>query len=252
MPKITTQRGTFWVADHRKQKDTTPTIIIHGAGGSHLSFPKELRQSTIINPLLIDLSGHGLSTGNGHETIDEHAEDIISVMDAMDIQTARLMGHSMGGAVSQQIAIDHPERVARLILIGTAGKFEVNHVLINGIVDNPADTIQLLTQWMWAKSVPDIFREMSADMMSKIDPFTIQCDYIAANDFDILHQLANIQQPALIIGGEKDKMAHRDLSYQLADGLPNATLVILSDAGHMMHLEQPEHVTHLIEEWLAK
>lgn len=252
MPKIKTTGGTFWVADQRKNNTTTPSIVIHGAGGSHLSFPKELRQSAIINPVLIDLNGHGLSTGNGHTAIADHANDIVSVMDEMGIQQANFIGHSMGGAITQLIALTYPERVEKLVLIGTAGKFEVNAVLINGIVDNPPDTIQLLNQWMWAKSVPDTFRQMSAEMMSKIDPKIIQRDYIAANDFDILHRLKDIAQPVLIIAGEKDKMAHRDLSQQLADKLPNPTLVTISGAGHMMHLEQPEHITQLIEDWLQK
>jgi len=252
MPKVKTQRGTFWVADQRRNKDTTPSIVIHGAGGSHLSFPKEFRQSTIINPLLIDLNGHGLSTGDGHETIEDHADDIIAVMDELEIQQATVMGHSMGGAIAQTLALNYSDRVTGLVLIGTAGQFEVNAVVINGIVESPEETIQLLTKWMWAKDVPDIFREQSAEMMKQLDPHIIQRDYIAANNFDVLHRLANVQQPALVIGGEKDKMAHRDLSQQLAEKLPHAELVILEGAGHMMHLEQPEHVTQLIEDWLEK
>jgi len=252
MPKVTTSRGIFWVADQRKDKSKIPSIVIHGAGGTHLSFPKELRQSNIINPLLIDLNGHGLSTGDGHENLSDHVEDIISVMDALNIPQTNLIGHSMGGAISQLIALDHSDRVQRLILLGTGGKFEVNAVLINGIVDNPTDTIQLLNKWMWSKSVPDNFREMSAEMMSKLDPYTIQRDYIAANEFDVLHRLYEVKLPALVIASRNDKMVDLDLSQQLADKLPNAQLYMLSDAGHMLHLEQPEYVTKLIEDWLKE
>lgn len=251
MPKVETSRGIFWVADQRHNKEHTASIVIHGAGGSHLSFPKELRKSKIANPIFIDLNGHGLSKGQGHTSISNYADDIISIMDALTIDRAILIGHSMGGAISQWIALDYPERVIGLVLIGASAKFAVNAQILNGIVGHPDETIALLNKWMWSKSVPDIFREKSAEMMQQLDPQIIQKDYIAANEFDVSHRLHEIHVPTLVVAGEQDKMADPDLSQQLANGIPNAKLEIISGAGHMMHLEQPEAVTQLIENWLT-
>ena len=190
MPEIQTTHGTFWFADHRHNENSIPSIIIHGAGGSHLSFPKELRRSKVANALFPDLSGHGLSKGTGHQVIGNYAKDIV-VIDGHTRKSPKavVMGHSMGGAIAQWLALEYPERVHTLILIGTAAKLPVNPMLIDGILKNNRETIAQVNEWMWAKTVPDEVREQSAQMMQQTKPSVIQGDYIASNHFDVRERL---------------------------------------------------------------
>ena len=102
MPAVETARGKFYVAIHQRNKSVPSAIFIHGAGGSHLSWPKPLRQLTSIRPILIDLPGHGASAGVGRQSISDYALDIVSLLDALAIDSAIIAGHSMGGAIAQQ------------------------------------------------------------------------------------------------------------------------------------------------------
>lgn len=251
MPEIQTTRGTFWFADHRHDENSIPSIVIHGAGGSHLSFPKELRRSKVANALFPDLSGHGLSKGTGHQVIGNYAQDIVALMDALDIPKAIVMGHSMGGAIAQWLALEYPERVHALVLIGTAAKLPVNPMLIDGILKNTRETIAQVNEWMWAKSVPDEVREQSAQMMQQNKPSVIQGDYIASNHFDVRERLYEINAPTLVIAGEHDRMVRKNSGEELAERIPNARLVTLN-AGHMIMLEQPHETITAIEDWIGE
>lgn len=252
MPAIDTTRGTFWIADHRHDKQRIPSIVIHGAGGSHLSFPKELRRSKITNAIFPDLSGHGLSKGSGHQTIVHYAQDIVALMDALELPQAILMGHSMGGAIAQWLTIEYPKRVKSLVLIGTGAKLAVNPMMIDGILKDTYETIATVNGWMWAKSASEELREQSAQMMHQTKPSVIQGDYIACDHFDVRDRLQEITVPTLVIAGEHDKMIRVNRSEELAENIPNADFVMLSRAGHMMMLEQPAETVQAIENWLSK
>ena len=151
MPTIETKRGNFWIADHRREHSPITSILIHGAGGSHLSFPKELRRHKLINAVLVDLNGHGASEGAGHCSIADYALDLVALMDALEIEKAILMGHSMGGAIAQWQALQQPERVLALVLVGTGPRLPVNPALIHGIIAETESTIDNLVRWMWSK-----------------------------------------------------------------------------------------------------
>lgn len=252
MPTIETKRGRFWIANHRHDKSQLTSIVIHGAGGSHLSFPKELRHLKSANAIFPDLSGHGRSSGDGHQTIADYADDMLALLDILSIPEAVLMGHSMGGAIAQWLALEYPDRIHALVLMGSGAKLRVNPSLIEGIINDTETTIEQVNRWMWSKNVPDNFREKSIEMMKQLDPKTIQGDYIACDTFDVTHRLSQITMPTLIIAGEHDKMTPPQLSMDITDRIPNSELVIIPDGSHMMMLEKPNETTQTIDNWLNR
>ena len=252
MPRVMTPRGEMWIADHRRQNDVPTAIFIHGAGGSHLSFPGELRQLDSAQPALVDLPGHGASAGPGRNSIADYALDIVALMDILEVESAVLLGHSMGGAIAQWFALEHSARVKAIVLIGTGARLPVNPALITGIIDDTDTTINSIVRWMWAKGVPSDVRQQSAELMRATDPSAIQGDFIACNNFDVTSRLAEIAIPTLIVAGESDKMTPAALSEELAQGITNSELASIPHAGHMMLLEQPKRTTYLIDKWLAR
>ena len=252
MPLVETTRGNMWAAIHRRKRDAPSTILIHGAGGSHLSFPTTLRQLQSIQPILIDLPGHGASPGAGRESITDYALDVVALMDALAIDSAIIIGHSMGGAIAQHLALEHKARVLALALLGTGPRLPVNPALVTGIIADAESTIDNLTRWMWSRNASADMVERTAEIMRSTPPFVIQKDLIACDKFDISSRLQCITTPTLILAAEKDKMTPLALNTELADGTAGSTLRIIPNAGHMLQLEQPEITADFIDQWLAR
>ena len=252
MPFVNTSRTRLWIADHRRSQTRFATLIIHGAGSSRLSFPKQLRQSQRINPVLVDLSGHGKSPGKGHDSIKEHACDIAALLDAMALDSALIVGHSMGGAIAQMLALEYADRLAGLVLVSTGARLLVNPSLIDGVLEDRHAVISKLNRWMWSKHAPEALRKQSADIMLKTGPQVIRNDFLACDSFDVRGRLGDISLPTLIVGGTHDKMTPLSLSEDLAQRIAGAELAIVSEGSHMMMLEKPDIVTRAIESWLKK
>ena len=250
MPLIKTIRGKIWIADQRRDKNKPTALLIHGAGGSHLSFPVALRKHSSFESILVDLPGHGGSDGSGRGRIADYAEDVLALMDTLQIDTAIVTGHSMGGAVAQWLALNHGERVSGLILIGSGARLPVNPALIKSIVADTEATIQNLLRWMWSKNAPADMKAQSAAIMRETDPSVMQGDFIACDNFEVRGRLAKIEAPTLIIAGEKDKMTPLSLSEELAQGIAQSRLVVIRDAGHMMLLEKAAETAEAIRGWL--
>lgn len=248
MPEIKTERGTVWYADHRKNKTIQgDLILIHGAAGSHLAWPGQLRR---LGALALDLPGHEKSPGTGRDDIKAYAADVLAFMDALDIERAVLVGHSMGGAIVQTIALDKPERVTGLVLIGTGAKLAVNPEILDNVKDRAEKVGSQLKDWMWADETPEAIRQMSFEQFLKIDPQVIYGDYYACTQFDVRDRLSEITTPTLVIGGSEDFMTPLKFSKYLAEHIANAELVTIEGGGHMMALEKPQVVTDAITSWL--
>ncbi len=251
MPRINTARGAIWYAEHHKTEAQT-IVLIHGAGVNHLDWPASLRRFEGYRVIAPDLPGHGKSGGTARDNIADYSADIVALLDALGIDRAIFIGHSMGGAITQHLAYHHSSRVAAIVLICTGGKLTVNPLIIEGIVTDTEKTIDLIVKWQWAKHVDETMRTLSKQRLLNIAPEIIQGDYIACNHFDMLEQLGAISTSALVICGTADKMTPPSLSHTLADKLPHSALFSVEDGGHMVILEQPTIVAQAIREWLTK
>jgi len=251
MPHIETIRGKFWVQDNRKGDDRPPLILIHGAGGIHIDFPAQLRKQSGLPNVAIDLSGHGRSEGMGHEDLIEYAHDVHAIMTAMGIESAVIVGHSMGGAITLLLAIHYADYIEGVVLIGTGASFKVNPAIIESIVDDQQATAEMVVKWVWGEDAPADYIATGIERMMQIPPQVIRADYVACDKFDVRASLPTIGHDALIIGGGRDKMTRQKQSQELHDKMPRTQLEVL-DTGHMIQLESPVKVTELIQMWYAK
>lgn len=244
--------GRLWYALHRgSETDRSPLILIHGAGGSHLHWPAELRRIKGRTVLALDLPGHGRSPGPGHDHISGYVASVVSLLDALLIDQAIFCGHSMGGAIALQLALDHRERVAGLIVIGSGAKLRVAPTLLAGVLEDPQATFSLLADWLYGPTTPEQIKRQGTQQMSLVDPAVYHGDLSACDTFDIRDQLAQISCPTLVVGAAEDKMTPLKFSRSLSQGIPNAALEIIQDAGHMMALEQPDRVADAITRFFA-
>ena len=120
MPAINLPDGTLYYAQsHPDATAFPPLVLVHGAGGSRLDWAPELRRLPDARVIALDLPGHGKSTAPGRNTLDAYARDVAALLDALALDRAVIVGHSMGGGVAQLLALDWPERIAGLVLLGT-------------------------------------------------------------------------------------------------------------------------------------
>ena len=236
------------------EEDKTPLILIHGAGGSYLHWPSEIRRLSGESILAIDLPGHGASTGDGKEVIDAYARDVIGFMDDLDINQAVITGHSMGSAIAQMLSLDYPERIKALILIGSGAKLRVDPKLIHYCSSESTypEAVSQVMEWAFSSQADQRLVELAGERMADTSHKVVHKDFLACNAFDIRDRVKDIQQPVLVICGSEDQMTPVRFSQFLIEELPAAYLEIVPKAGHMVMLEQPEIVATLIKGFIEE
>ncbi|MGD9091656.1 MAG: alpha/beta fold hydrolase, partial [Anaerolineales bacterium] len=108
-----------------------PVVLIHGAGGNHLYWPSEIRRLAGFHVYALDLPAHGKSGGLAQQSIEAYAGAVIAWLDSIGLHRAIFIGHSMGGAIIQVLALDHPEHVLGLGLIASGAKLRVAPQLLD-------------------------------------------------------------------------------------------------------------------------
>lgn len=251
MPLIDTANGPIWYADHRDPTvHRAPLLLVHGAGGSHLDWSAELRRLPEGNVLAPDLPGHNKSAGPSRASISAYAADMVALLDALRVEKAIVGGHSMGGAIAQMMALNDPQRVAGLVLIGTGAKLSVSPDILNNVRQNTTQALDLINQWEWGENASEQIRRLSRKRLEENDPQTLYNDYYACNNFDVRDQLGRISAPALIIGGSVDQMTPFKFSVYLHERIAGSKLVKIEGGGHKMVLEQPQAVADAVQNWL--
>jgi pimeloyl-ACP methyl ester carboxylesterase len=242
MPLLHTARGRLWVADHR-QPDQPTYLLVHGAGGAHIDWGMPLRK---LPSVAVDLSGHGRSDGAGHDSLMEHAADLVAVLDALDLPQAIVVGHSMGGAVALLMALHHPSRVRALGLVATGARLRVSPDLLHEVEHAPTQAADRLSGWLWGADVPDAVRQRGREQFLARSLVVTLRDYRASDGFDLRPHLPSIAVPARVLCGTADRMTPPKLSDELAAGLPDATLHRFEDAGHMLQIERAAEVAAVL------
>ncbi len=253
MPVRQTPAGPIYFTDRRVPDSTCPPVVlIHGAGGSHLDWPPQLRRLDGARVIALDLPGHDRSAPRGCSDTLDYANAVIALLDILAVGRAVFVGHSMGGAIAQQIALQWPDRAAGLVLMATGSKLPVDPALPQRIVDEPEATVDWIVERSWGPDADDGLRALSRDRLLSMPPAILRGDYLACQRFDIRARLEQIVAPALVIAASEDQMVPPRFSVTLAERIPRATLVTINGAGHMLPLERPGTVAAAVQDWLRE
>jgi pyruvate dehydrogenase E2 component (dihydrolipoamide acetyltransferase) len=235
-----------------------PIVFLHGFGGdlNNWQYNQEaLAQSHATYAL--DLPGHGGSSkdlGSGGADAGALAGAVLDFLDAKKIAKAHLVGHSLGGAVALDLALNHSDRVASATLICTAGLGpEINMDYIDGFMQaKRRKQLQPLLEMLVADPAM-ISREMIEDVLKfkRLDGVETALNRIIDDSFaggqqalDLTARLSELTVPVQVIWGRQDRI----IPASHAEGLPASVPVhVLDDAGHMVHMEKAAEVNQLIE-----
>jgi len=236
---------------YRKGKHESPCslILIHGAGGSHLDWPPELRSLADFDVYAVDLPGHGRSHPPGCSTINEYTEIITSFINKLKIRKVILVGHSMGGAIVQEFGLLSPSPIIGLVLVASGARLRVAPAILNGITADYEKTVDTITELAWSENAPVQFKQLGKQMLLSCDPATILGDFLACDEFNNMENLRKIEQPTLVICGTRDRLTPLKYSQFLAEDIPNSRIAVFEGAGHMVMLEEPGPVASVIVEF---
>jgi pimeloyl-ACP methyl ester carboxylesterase len=173
-------------------------------------------------------------------------------MDGLQLQQAVLVGHSMGGAIAMMMALQHPERVAGLVLVGTGARLRVLPAILEGTLSDFQDTINLICGYAYA---PDTSRQLvrqGEQQMLQVAPQTIHDDFAACDAFDVMERLGEIRCPTLVICGTEDRLTPPRYSEYLVGRMTGAELKLIAGAGHMVMIERSEAVAEAIRSVLSR
>lgn len=226
-------------------------VLIHGAGSSRLTWPGELRRLPHTAVYTLDLPGHGRSALPGRQTVADYAQDVIHFIEALALENVVLLGHSMGGAIAQQIGLAPPPGVVGLVLMGTGAKLRVAPAFTEGIQNDFTATVDLLNQHFWGNKPDPAVLAANRQNMLTCPPEVMLGDFRACDAFDLREHVEEIALPALVISSGHDQMTPAKFGQFLAEQLTQAEFALIEAAGHMMMLEFPKQVAQLVQDFLA-
>ena len=225
------------------EREGTPLVLVHGAGGSSVTWLGALRNLGRTRRCLApDLPGHGQSDlppgGTSAVTIEAYRDFVGAFCDALGVRRAVLVGHSMGGAIIQEAALLWPDRVAGLVLIGTAARLAVSPAVFDAIDNHFAQFPEMLAMTGFSPSMPREQALRLARAGLQAPQAVVRADFEACNRWDARERIAAIRAPTLVMIGEDDLLAPAKYGRFMADRIPNARTVAFPQTGHMVHLER--------------
>lgn len=236
-----------------KERSKEPLVLLHGAGGTHLFWPPQVRRFSNLQVLAPDLPGHGRSGGAGLMSIEAYAASVAGWLDFIGVGRAFIGGHSMGSAIALQLALEFPDRVAGLILIGAGARLRVHPDILSKAAQEETfmDAVRMVVSASFADHTSARLQELAFQRMASTRQAILYGDFLACNDFDIMQNLPKIGQPVLLICGDQDRLTPLRYAEYLVARLPDARLHVIEDAGHMVMLEKPVLVSNLIQEFIC-
>ena len=244
-----------FVATGGKPFDTSlpAAVFLHGAGFDHSTWALHSRWFAhhgyaVLAP---DLPGHGRSLGKPLPDIADMADWTASLLEAAGAQKAKLIGHSMGSLIALETAARHPDQVSGLSLIGTAATMTVGPDLLKAAEGNDPAAIDMVSIWglgfsaeLGGSLAPGLWMHQGAQrVLQRCAPGVLYNDLNACNAYqNAIAAAAEVKVPTTVILGERDIMTPAKAGKILASAIPNARTIVLSGAGHMMMVEQPDQL----------
>jgi pimeloyl-ACP methyl ester carboxylesterase len=235
-------RKAFFVHRQPVPAGKLPFVFVHGAGGIHRHWLYQVRDLPRLSSYALDLPGHGESNGPGCSSVAAYADWLIGFLDAAGLSQAILVGHSMGGAIALQVALQHPDRVSGLGLVGTGARLRVAPALLEMLQQDFRCALPLVSEWAYGPDAsPEMVRQ-GQQQLTATAPEVVYNDFLACDGFQVMDRLQEIAAPTVVLCGTQDRMTPVKYSTYLADNIRDAGLHLVERAGHMVMLENPEAI----------
>ena len=240
-----------------------PLVLIHGLSATSLIWAFQVPEfSRDYRVVIMDLRGHGQSDKPEMEySIGLFARDVVALMEHLGIERAHIVGVSMGGMVAQQLALDYPQRVKRLVLADSMSHLDTclrmkveNWGLIAkrlGMEMQARDAMP----WSFSSSYINKHYDETMNIIGQVAELPVK-PYLQSLDATMVHdvreRLGSIAAPTLVITGDQDILVPRQYADILCQFIPDSRLAVIEGAAHVVSIEQPEAFNSAVLDFLAE
>lgn len=242
-----------------------PVLFIQGLGAAKSAWGlQRLATAPWYQAIALDNRGAGRSDKpHGAYDLEQMADDAIAVLDHAGVETAHIVGASMGGAISQIIAVKYPERTRSITLACTAGR---NHPWREELLESWRDNAveggmgtmsREALRWVIG---PRSFRRF-LPAMGWLGPLALgrpshafagQVEALLAADYTLIDELEQVEVPVMVLVGNQDILTPRGDSEELAEKIPTAELVVISGAAHGFMIEHASTFNRILLDFLGR
>jgi pimeloyl-ACP methyl ester carboxylesterase len=225
--------GPLWVVT---RGSGPPLVMLHGNGEDHHVFDKMVPALGVGRMLVgIDSRAHGRSArGEGPLRIATMADDVAHVLELLGLPAADLLGFSDGGNIGLELAIRHPDRVRRLVVVGA----------------------NLFPEGMTARSLAGLraTHRVVAALAGAVPPLRVVAERFALMVHDPSiepEDLSHVRAPTLVVTGERD-LVRPEHTRLIVESIPGARAAVVARAGHMLPTQAPQRLSALVADFLAE
>ena len=250
--------------NYQEEGSGYPLILIHGLNGDLTGWVLVMPElSKHYRTLSLDVRGHGGTSKPDHSySIKGFSEDFYEFMNELKIPKAHILGLSMGGAIAQQFALDHPERIRSLVLVSTFSYLdEKAHRAFTRLRQTlqergyPAffdEVINLAFTPQFISSNPGPIAELKEKRIRINSPVAIGRATDACMAFNLNDEIGKISLPTLILSGREDVFTPIHLAEQIHRSIQGSEWKILEGVGHNLYIEKPALLTHMTLDFLKR
>jgi pimeloyl-ACP methyl ester carboxylesterase len=242
-----------------------PIILINGYSFAMDSWDPTLLGTLASNHTVIVFDNRGIgNTTSGNEqkfSIGLFANDTVGLLEALKIRKADVLAWSMGGRIAQELTLNYPDKVGKLILyaIGCGGKGSVPHSqevrneFVNGTgtaEDRIARLVPLFFPKEWRNENPNYLENLPKSTETILNQTLNKQIEAAANAPATCDRLKNVTQPTLVIVGTDDAATPATNSLRMAELIPGSWFVQIKGGGHGLMYQYPEQFSNIVETFL--
>ena len=247
-----------------------PVILIHGFISSSLVWSQVFLPlaNAGFRVIALDLPGYGYSEkpNQGAYTIDSQARAVAGLMDRLSIDKATIVGASYGGAIAATLALDYPDRVERLVMVGAVTNDDAKKHLLMRILQVPllgdvTTPLYLSSMWALRLRMRDMYERTGRPFDERmlrarhhvLATANMQRSMIRTarrwNANRIARQAPLIRQPTLLLWGEDDNHIPLRNAFELRDAIPNSRLIVFRNCGHLPPTEYPQQFVQVLADF---
>lgn len=221
-------------------------LLLHGASGNATTWDPVLR-ATGLQARALDLPGRGDSHGPPRDRVEHTAAWLAEQLSGTD--PAVVVGHSYGGAVALQLALDAPDRVRAVVLVASASRLRVHPSILEAVAASTPEAPYRLDA-AFSENTPADAIAAYHRLAATTPPASALADWTACNHFDVRARLGELTFPVLVLHGDQDVLTVPKHQALLADALAAGTRQVVPGAGHMLPWEAPTAFAEAVSSWI--
>ncbi len=237
-------------------------LMLHGLGADKSMWGYQLPAfcAAGMRPVAVDMPGFGESPFDGKRwRIADTAKRLAGFANKFSADDFIVLGLSLGGVIAQQMALDHPERIRRLVLVSTFATLRPKstqtviyflHRFLRAMLNGPEKQASLVAWHIFPAEGQAGRREELVRCILQSDPKAYRSAMRQIALFDSRKHLPALRMPVLVLGGADDQTAPVSVQAELAGCIPGAEQIIIQQAGHAVPVDQPEAFNQAVMAWM--